>query len=240
MASTLQHDTVEFTHDWYRSLLEHFTAEEYRFGSFAGGPQEGDVFLRHDVDLSLKNAVSMARIEAEAGVQSTYCIWLSSPLYNSHEGEQRDRIQQIEAFGHDIGLHFNTRTYWDDEPTHQWEIEQNVEKEQATLAEIAPGTTNTVSFHRPPEWVLDRRFDGFQSTYAPKFFDEVAYYGDSNQRWREEPPAFDLLPTPCQILTHPGLWSEQDSGFEDQVERGVINSCRYANRKAREEFISFE
>lgn len=240
MASTLQRDQVEFTYEWYRTLLDHLTADGHRFGSFADGPQDGDVFLRHDVDLSLADAVSMAKIEADAGVQSTYCIWLTSPLYNAHEGEQRDRIQQLSDLGHDIGLHFNTRTYWDEEPRNESQLQQKVEQEQRTLGEIVPETTETVSFHRPPEWVLDRPFEGFQNTYAPDFFSGMSYHGDSNQRWREDAPAFESLSTPSQILVHPGLWGERDSEFERQVERGVITSCRYANRKAHDEFISDE
>ena len=70
-----QHDsptgTVEFTYDWYRDFLRRLSAEGYDFRSFDDSLGDGDVVLRHDIDLSLDAAVKMARIEANAGVEST-------------------------------------------------------------------------------------------------------------------------------------------------------------------------
>ena len=51
----------------YRELLEAAQAGGYRFASFDREPRAGDLFLRHDVDLSLDAALRMAEVEAEAG-----------------------------------------------------------------------------------------------------------------------------------------------------------------------------
>ena len=58
----------------YRELLDAANAGGYRFAFFEGEPREGDVILRHDVDLSLDAALRMAELEAEAGAAATYFL----------------------------------------------------------------------------------------------------------------------------------------------------------------------
>lgn len=227
---------VEFVHDWYRSFLERLQSRKHRFRTFEDAPAAGDVFLRHDVDLSLDAAVRMARIEAELGIQSTYFVLLSSPLYNVFEGGQRSRVREIAELGHEIGLHFSTHGYWsaDDSPDAE-AIETRVAEERAVLETVAPEVTEAISFHIPPSWVLGRSFDGFPSAYAPAYFEEIDYVADSGQRWRDEPPA--IGDGAVQILTHPGLWAETDSDFEGRIDQAVVEACQHANRQARLEFV---
>ena len=54
-----------FDLDHYRELLEAAQAGGYRFATFDARPAAGDLFLRHDVDLSLDAALRMAELEAE-------------------------------------------------------------------------------------------------------------------------------------------------------------------------------
>ena len=51
----------------YRELLEAAQAGGYGWASFDRHPRQGDLFLRHDVDLSLEAALEMARGRARAG-----------------------------------------------------------------------------------------------------------------------------------------------------------------------------
>ena len=229
-------EEVEFTHRWYRTLLQRLQNDGYDFRGFSDALGAGDIVLRHDVDLSVDAAVRMARLEADLGIQSTYCVLLSSPLYNPLEGEYRETLREIDALGHEVALHFSSHEHWseDEEPTGD-EIERRVREERSVLETIVPAT-ETVSFHRPPSWVLDREFDGFENTYAPAYFSEIGYIADSSQRWRDDPPAVDDLPGRFQLLTHPGLWGEEDMGFEKRVQMAVTDACNHANRTARREF----
>lgn len=227
---------VEFTRRWYRELLERLQSDGWTFRGFDEPVSEGDALLRHDVDLSLSAALRTAEIEAELGVTATYCVLLSSALYNPLTGESRDRIRRLAALGHDIALHFSTHEYWAD-PPGPTSLEARVREELDVLATLLGEETRTVSFHIPPEWVLGRSFEGFRSTYAPAYFEDVSYVADSGQRWRSEPPAFEEREGPVQILTHPGLWGEDDADFEGCVQRAIVDACRETQLAARREFI---
>lgn len=228
---------VAFTHRWYRLFLERLLEEGYEFRAFTDRLEGGDVVLRHDVDLSVEAAVRMARLEAEMDVRSTYCVLLTSPLYNPFERPHREALREIDALGHDVVLHFSTHTYWsaDDSPSNE-AIERRVKEERSILEALVP-SSRTVSFHRPPPWVLDREFESFTSTYAPAYFSDIGYLADSSQRWREEPPRIDALPETLQVLAHPGLWDTEDGTFERRIEQRVTEACRHADSAARKEFI---
>ena len=230
-------DGVEFTYDWYRRFLRRLSSSGYAFRSFDDPLGDGDVVLRHDVDLSLDAAVAMARIEADIGVESTYCVLLSSPLYNPLEGEYRRSLAEIESLGHDVIPHVSTHAYWGAGAAPDADaIERRVDEERAVL-ETVVSPSETVSFHRPPAWVLDREFEGFRNAYAPAFFSEIGYVADSNQRWRENPSFVEDLPETVQLLTHPGLWGERDAGFSGRVERAISDACTRTGRDTRAEFL---
>ena len=46
----------------YRELLEAAKTGGYRFAAFGDGPETGDLFLRHDVDLALDAALRLAEV----------------------------------------------------------------------------------------------------------------------------------------------------------------------------------
>lgn len=251
--TNLTPESVAFTHDWYREFLGHLSDAGFSFRRFADGlpgddsrdtgggdivASDKEVLLRHDVDLSVEAAVRMARIESDLGIRATYCVLLTSPLYNPLDRETRRGLHEIESLGHEVALHFSTHEYWSREaPPGGAAIERRV-REQRDVLETVVAPTRTVSFHRPPEWVLDREFDGFRNTYAPAAFSDVGYVADSSQRWRTEPPAVEAFPDTLQLLTHPGLWRESDEGFDARIEQAIAESHCRSERKTREEFIS--
>jgi hypothetical protein len=230
---------VEFTFDWYRRLLEDLQDRGLEFRTLSEGVTEGAVLLRHDVDLSVEKTLTMARIEAEQGVQATYCFLLTSPLYNPFERKRRDQIRAVAALGHDVALHFSTHEYWEasDRPDDD-ELVARVDEERALLGTLLSSEPETVSFHVPPSWVLDRSFEGFRNAYGPAYFGDVDYVADFPARWRRGAPARAASPAATQLLTHPGLWGEEDADFETRVEEGVTEACDHAGAKADMEFLS--
>lgn len=230
-------ESVRFTYEWYCTFLDRLRADDYEVRSFGDALGNGDVVIRHDVDLSLEAALAMARIEAERDVQATYCVLVTSPLYNVLDAKWREHVDTIESLGHDVELHFSTHEYWrnGNRPTEA-ELERRVAEERAVLETVTSDPVDTVSFHIPPDWALGREFEGFRNTYAPAYFDQIEYIADSGQRWRDEPPTLDD-DGPKQILVHPGLWGTEDGTFEERIEERASDACTHLNRKAQREFL---
>lgn len=219
---TYGHEGLEFTYDSYRNIIDRLQSAGYDFKRFGDQINTGDVLLRHDVDWSPSKALRMARIEHEYDVTATYFFLLSCPLYNMLFSENRRILKEIRELGHDVGLHFNTHQYWDSEPPNN-DLEARVEDERQMLLTLTGDLSPAVSFHMPPDWILNKQFESFQNTYAKKFLTDIEYVADSRQRWREEPPFEEGLPDIGQILVHPGSWGEHDATFEERFRAARAN-----------------
>lgn len=228
-------DDVSYTFDWYGEFLDTLCDHDCRFRGYETELAPGDVVLRHDVDWSPRRALHTAQMEAERGIEATYFFLVSTPFYNLSHKPNREILSQVASLGHDVGLHFSTHQHWNDEPP-QAELLSAVDDERQILARTGTNPVDAVSFHRPPEWVFRRSFPTFTSTYQERFFTEVAYRGDSNQRWRDEHPLHEGVPEKMQVLTHPGLWGWRDATFEERL-TAVTNST--LGRKRRFMFEQF-
>ena len=170
----------------YAEILEAGKRGGYRFATFGDGPERGDIYLRHDVDLSLDAARRMAELEAEHGVQTTYLLMTESIFYNLASSEGTDAIARLRELGHAVGLHA---------------VYPNVELD----GRFDP----VVSWHNPQAEYMSRSIPGAVNVYAEPFFDPPAYRSDSNQHWRAGCPHEELrgggFPW-LQILVHPEIW----------------------------------
>lgn len=209
-------DEIPFTFEWYGDFLDRLCDHGCRFRGYDDELEAGDVILRHDVDWSPRRALRTARLEAERGIEAAYFFLISSPFYNVVHKPTRRIISRMASLGHDVGLHFSVHQYWNEEPPEA-ELVERIAAEQRILSAVADDPIETVSFHRPPEWVCGRTFSSVDSTYEERFFTDVAYRGDSNQRWRDEPPLADGVPERMQVLVHPGLWGEEDATFAERL-----------------------
>ena len=179
--------TCAFDLDHYRELLDAARAGGYRFAFFEGAPAEGDLLLRHDVDLSLDAAVRMAELEASSGAQATYFLMTQSVFYNlaSHEGERA--LERLRELGHRVGLH---AVY--------------------PRAELDGRFDPVVAWHNPDPEFMSAPIEGAINVMEPPWFSRETYRSDSNQHWRSGCPheelhggAFPWL----QLLTHPEIWA---------------------------------
>jgi hypothetical protein len=184
----------------YRPLLfgeENAAAEPY-------------ILWRHDVDLELPAVLDMAELEARVGIRSTYFLLLRSWFYNLCSWEGARVVERLRDLGHGLGLHCDLGVPRD-ASLSAMEVEGRVAADFVILDAAFPGTFDrVVSFHNPPDSVLQREFTGFYSAYQPKFFGDVKYLSDSNRHWREGPPEewFDPARYPrFSILLHPVIWA---------------------------------
>ena len=60
--TTQSSKTVEFTYNWYQELLDRIQEGGYDIRRFSDGVDPGEVVIRHDVDLSVRDALKMALI----------------------------------------------------------------------------------------------------------------------------------------------------------------------------------
>lgn len=201
--------SIEYRLDSYEALLRSFQMVGYEFVQFDPNAPPGhkEIVLRHDIDLSIERAVTMAERERELGVRSTYCFLLSAPAYDLTRPQNVRTLQRIAKLGHEVALHFDTHTYWEqsNEPRPE-SIEAKVTDELDVIGRLIGEELSTASFHIPPAWVLDQSFAGFTNTYAPPFFGEIEYVSDSSQKWSSTEPFPNGLPETFQLLVHPGLW----------------------------------
>ena len=73
-------------------------------------PGASGIFLRHDVDHDLDLALEMAYWERELGHRSTYFILPTAPY--AADARLPAKLRQIQAFGHEVGVHLNFLASW--------------------------------------------------------------------------------------------------------------------------------
>jgi hypothetical protein len=178
--------TCAFDLAHYRELLQAAKAGGYRFAHFERDPEESDLFLRHDVDLSLDAAVRMAAVEAEEGASATYFLMTESVFYNLASKEGADATGRLRALGHRVGLH---AVY----PNPQ--LDERFDP--------------VVAWHNPDSEYMTAPIAGAINVMGAPYFDPATYRSDSNQRWRYGCPHDQLrsgfFPW-LQLLVHPEIW----------------------------------
>ena len=173
----------------YAEILAAAKTGGYRFTTFGESPERRDLFVRHDVDLSLDAALTMAELEAEQAVSTTYLLMTESVFYNLASSEGVAAIARLRELGHSVGLHA---------------VHPNVELDER----FDP----VVSWHNPRAEYVSRTIPGAINVYAEPYFDPPTYRSDSNQHWRSGCPHEELrgggFPW-LQILVHPEIWVYQ-------------------------------
>jgi hypothetical protein len=175
-----------FDLDHYRELLEAAAAGGYHWGRFDSEPEVGDLFLRHDVDLSLEAALAMARLEHELDAHATYFLMRESVFYNLDSALGRDAIAELRDLGHAVALHaVYPRAVKDD-------------RFDAALA-----------WHNPDPEYVHEPVSGFVNVMQAPWFTKGNYRSDSNQHWRQGCPHEELRAGGfawLQLLVHPEIW----------------------------------
>lgn len=195
--------SCDFTLKHYGKLLEAAKTGGYRFAGFDEEPQPGLVFIRHDVDLSLEAAVRMAEVEAEAGVESTWCLMTRSVFYNldSEQGEQA--ITRLRELGGRIAHHA---------------VHPHVDLDER----FEP----VVAWHNPDLEYLTDPIDGATNPMSAPWYEPSHYRSDSNQHWHYRGregrcPHGELARAELDwlhLLIHPVIWAYEGSTMKETME----------------------
>jgi len=179
--------TCEFSLGHYRELLEAARAGGYRFAFFEGEPQDGDLLLRHDVDLSLDAALRLAELEADSGARATYFLMTESVFYNLASDEGEHALARLRELGHRVGLH---AVY--------------------PHARLDDRFEPVVAWHNPDPDYMTAPVEGALNVMSEPWFAPATYRSDSNQHWRSGCPHGELRSGAfpwLQLLTHPEIWA---------------------------------
>lgn len=142
----------------------------------------GEVTLRHDVDKKPQNSLKTARIERDLGWKAVY-YFRAVP-----ESWDEGIIQEVSAFGHEIGYHYESLTTCNgDREAAYRDFCDNLER----LRKLAPVTS--ICMHGSPKSIWDSRdlwkqFDYHQlgietEPYLDTDFSQVFYLTDTGRRW---------------------------------------------------------
>jgi hypothetical protein len=192
----------------YAELLDAAEAGGYRPAFFDHDPVPGDLFLRHDVDMSLEAALRLAELEAERGVAATYFLMTRSDFYNLDARAGDRAVARLRELGHRVGLH---GVY----PAARFD-----ERFDPVLA-----------WHTPdPEW-MSEPVEGVVNVMQEPWFHVDRYRSDSNQHWRNGCPHDDLAAGEflwLQLLVHPEIWI-----YDGETMRETMLSFLDAERETR-------
>ena len=200
--------SCDFSLAHYRELLRAARTGGYRYAGFDRPPQDGDLILRHDVDLSLVAALAVAEVDAAEDAWSTFFVMRRSVFYNLASSEGASAIARLLELGHRVAHH----SMWPD-------------------VDLDERFDPVVAWHNPDPEYMEAPIPGAINAMAAPFFDSEHYRSDSNQVWRHGCPhvgleggAYDWL----QLLTHPEIWV-----FDGQTMRESMESMLDADRAAR-------
>jgi hypothetical protein len=203
--------TCDFTLAHYRELLRAAQAGGYRCAGFGRAPQAGDLILRHDVDLSLGAALTVAEVEAEEGVWSTWFLMTRSLFYNLASAEGERAIERLRALGHRVAHHA---------------VYPHVDLDERFEPFVA--------WHNPDPEFMEEPIEGAVNVMGQPFFDPEHYRSDSNQNWRNGCPheelaagAFEWL----QLLIHPEIWAYDGATMRESME-SMLDADRAARLEA--------
>lgn len=168
------------------------------------------VFMRHDVDVSLKSAVRLAEIESQIGVSATYMVIPDSPLYDIAAEVGRSALHRICELGHEVALHFDISEQDRSREVVIDEIADQIDFASNAIEQVTGMPVSSLSFHRPPrnflrgpETICDK-INAYSETLMAN------YVSDSKGRWnRSWPERLNQSAGAInQILLHPIWWGE--------------------------------
>jgi hypothetical protein len=188
------------------------------------------IILRHDIDVSLDQAVKIAEKEASYKIFSTYFILLHSPYYNAFDENSYEKICKISDLGHEIGLHYDISFL----KKYSGSIINNIKDEADILSKISNSKITSIAQHDPTyspklnEKVLIK----FLDVKDKKLNQDLKYLSDSVQNWRsgcmcQHIGKVDKL----QILTHPIWWSNENYKKEKILELFVNQNKKSLTKK---------
>ena len=225
----------EFSLKNYQKIILDLQTLGYKartFGELNAG--ERHMVLRHDVDMSLSAALTIAQAEAELEVSSIFFVLMRSEFYNPWTPKSLGLLNEIEKLGHSIGLHLDASLYEDDK------LEEGAAIEILRLENLLSHPVELISFHRPAKRMIgsDDMIAGRAHTYQTRFVEDIGYCADSRGVWQYgHPLEHDAVKNgrALQLLTHPIWWAmtgaDPQAKLDSFLDRWQVNMDEELSRQ---------
>src|SRR3990167_265308 len=214
----------------------------YNFISFSefesvGGraPGKYKCLLRHDVDIDLSAAFTMANLESDLGISSTYFLMLRSPVYNLMARHNHVFVEKILDLGHSIGLHYD-QGFDELRGLTCAQTKVLIEDESQWLEQQFNSRVAAVSFHQPGHAVLQGEIctGDRVNTYDHNRLAGFEYFSDSNRKFpllqdgssSSEAVFRGFSPRNLQLLIHPVWWVYDDATTEAVWNRAIVSNLQ--------------
>lgn len=230
---------MKFTTDEYRSIVDALKAEGHEFVTFADTPRaEKFVYMRHDIDFSLVEAVKMAEVEEQMGIRSTYFVLLTAPYYNPLSEEGTALLRQLAAHGHELGLHYDASVF---EGMTVEACRQRVARLAQLLGDHTGEDIRCIAQHKPASSSIHLDFPEFINAYEDRFFKDIPYISDSRKMFRIDDVFEFIKSTPkCQIALHPLWWTDAPTSRAQDLDRIAAQSDAEMKRMLAGELAHIE
>jgi hypothetical protein len=220
----------DFSYRYFESLLESVKQSfELRLigDGLNGGPTRPQLFLRHDVDVSLSRALPMAEIECQHKVRATYMFIPDSRLYNVQALAGRRVLSRLKDLGHEIAVHFDLDEARRLNGSALDKSEGDINRACQIIEDITGAAVRSVSFHRPiPGFLYGPLTIGNRvNAYARELM--VNYISDSRGQWQR--PVLKIprkRGTVTQLLIHPIWWGTAHVSPEERLQEFFESESR--------------
>lgn len=225
----------EFSYRYYRAFVEYLThnfqviqGKDVLHGTEQDVVTKPRVFLRHDIDVSPKHALTMAKIEWSEGLKSTYHVMVRSPLYSLNDPIVQENLKEILAMGHEIGLHLDIGDNIQNSAYSLDQLEVQLEHDARILEEVVGQPIRSFSFHRQGEKIPGSHnqliINGLVNTFSSDMgtIANGRYVADSRGVWSTNP--LDMLSqysqskALIQLVVHPIWWGESHKTATERIQ----------------------
>lgn len=206
----------------YEAVIGAARAAGFRFGDFGTGASEevGRLYLRHDVDYSLRMAVELASTNARLGARGTFMLLLRSQIYNLLSRESLRLVNEIADLGQSLGLHVPAP---DPRSLASGALGARIAREYAFISNEIPQISPVLAWHNPTPEVLALtrgmpRVAGLVNTYHAEWVERIGYLSDSNLRNTPDELIRHLTVRQgrsLQLLIHPLNWVAGGSSMQE-------------------------
>jgi len=209
---------ASFSPEGYRDLVQAFLDRGYAVRQFADcRPESRDLILRHDIDVSLDDALPIAETEHSLGAAATYFVLTRTDMYNPFSRQGQSVLRDLRALGHEIGLHLDASLY----PDNHDALHEAAARECVALEAIFGTPIRVISFHRPAPSLVGSSHElaGRISAYSRRYTQDMGYCSDSRGAWLYGDPLEHKATrrgTALQLLTHPIWWTGTRSASPQQ------------------------